>query len=381
MTQKFIYLDYAATTPVSKEVQRAMEPYFNQKFFNPSANYLLAKGVKEDLEMARFKISLILGVNSSTITFTAGGTEANNIAIHGLMANYSDSNIITSDLEHDSVFIATSQYHHKIAKVRPEGLIDLDSIMNLIDEKTVLITLMLANNEIGTIQPIKDLAKIVMSIRQERIQNNNHLPIYIMTDACQAGNLLDLHINNLKVDILTLNGSKIYGPKQSGILYVRAGIKLSPIINGGGQENNLRSGTENVPFNIGIAEALSISQSLKKSELARLELIQSRFISKIKTNLPKTIINGSLKNRLPSNIHLTFPGIDNERLLFQLDSRQILASAGSACSASSHKPSRVLAAMGINDELIKSSIRLTMGRQTTRNDMDKTIKVLIELIK
>ncbi len=381
MTKQLIYLDHAATTPVSVDVLKVMEPYFSQKFFNPSANYLLAKEVKADQEAARFGISQILGVNSSTITFTAGGTEANNLAIHGLMANYKGYNIVTSDLEHDSVFNAVTKYEYRMAKVKPDGLIDLDSLLKLIDDKTVLVTLMLANNEIGTIQPIKDLAKMITVIRQNRLQKNNNLPIYILTDACQAGNFLDLHINNLKVDFLTLNGSKIYGPKQSGVLYTRAGIKISPIIDGGGQENNLRSGTENVPFNIGLAEALSSSQSIKKSEVSRLEEIQSKFISKIKTSFPNVVVNGSLKNRLPSNVHLTFPNVDNERLLFQLDSRRILASAGSACSASSHKPSRVLSAMGINDELIRASIRLTMGRQTTWADMDRTIKVLLELIK
>ena len=381
MSQKSIYLDHAASTPVSQEVLDVMMPYFKDKFYNPSANYLIAKSIKKDLEDARFTVSQLLGVHSSTITFVAGGSEANNLAIRGVMSQYPDSNLIMSDLEHDSVMNVGLLYPNKLAKVGNDGIVDVDSIIDLINPKTVLISLMLANNEVGTIQPLKKLYIEVEKIRKERLSLKNKLPLYIFADGCQAGNLLDLHINNLKVDLLSLNGSKIYGPKQSGILYVRSGIKLKPVIEGGGQEHNLRSGTENVAFAVAFSKALSLAQSKRKVEFDRLRVIQKKFIKELSIVIPDAIVNGSMKNRLPSNIHITFPNIDNERLLFNLDEHGVMASAGSACSASNHKPSRVLAAMGIDESSIRSSIRLTMGRQTDIDQMLKTISILQKILK
>ncbi len=381
MKKPTIYLDHAATTPVSSEVLSVMLPYFSDKFYNPSASYLESKHIKNDLEEARAKVAGLLGVNASAINFVAGGSEANNLAIHGIMKQYPKANAITSNLEHDSVFIPLTTYSHKIAQLNPDGIINLDSITKLIDDQTVLITLMLANNEVGTIQPIKELYLVVEKIRKQRKLENNQLPLYIFADGCQAGNFMDLHINNLKVDLLSLNGSKIYGPKQSGILYVRPGIKVNPLIQGGGQEHNLRSGTENVAFAVAFAKALEMAQQSRKNEFDRLKKIQLQFIKKLKMNLPSVKVNGSINNRLPNNIHLTFPSIDNERLLFKLDDAGVMASAGSACSASSNKPSRVLAAMSLNDDLIRSSIRLTMGRSTQLEEMDEVVGILQKLLK
>ena len=381
MKKHSIYLDHAATTPVSSEVLSAMLPYFSDKFYNPSASYLESRQIKSDLEEARSTVASLLGVNAATINFVAGGSEANNLAIHGVMGQYPEANVITSDLEHDSVFKPLEHYNYKTAQLKPDGVIDLNSIAKLIDSQTVLITLMLANNEIGTIQPIKELSSLVEEIRKQRKLDNNQLPLYILADGCQAGNFMDLHINNLKVDLLSLNGSKIYGPKQSGVLYVRPGLTIRPLIQGGGQEHNLRSGTENVAFAVAFAKALEMAQQSRKSELSRLKTIQQHFIKQIKTVLPQVIVNGSLKTRLPNNIHLTFPGVDNERLLFKLDDAGVMASAGSACSASSNKPSRVLAAIGLDEGLIRSSIRLTMGRITTIEDIDKVVGILQKLVK
>ena len=381
MKKHSIYLDHAATTPVSSEVLSAMLPYFSDKFYNPSASYLESRQIKSDLEEARSTVANLLGVNAATINFVAGGSEANNLAIHGVMGQYPEANVITSDLEHDSVFKPLEHYNYKTAQLKPDGVIDLNSIAKLIDSQTVLITLMLANNEIGTIQPIKELSSLVEEVRKQRKLDNNQLPLYILADGCQAGNFMDLHINNLKVDLLSLNGSKIYGPKQSGVLYVRPGLTIRPLIQGGGQEHNLRSGTENVAFAIAFAKALEMAQQSRKSELSRLKTIQQHFIKQIKTALPQVIVNGSLKTRLPNNIHLTFPGVDNERLLFKLDDAGVMASAGSACSASSNKPSRVLAAIELDEGLIRSSIRLTMGRITTIEDMDKVVGILQKLVK
>lgn len=378
---KIIYLDNAASTPVDSEVLDDILPYFKDKYYNPSSIYWPAKLIKDELNQARADVALLLGARHKEIIFTAGGSEANNLAIHGFMSSYPDNHIVTSDLEHDSVRFACEKYNNSKALVFQDGLIDLDSVKKLINDKTVLVTLMLANNEVGTVQPVSKLVDIILEVRRQRLINKNPLPIMIMSDGCQATNYLDLHVSRLKVDLLTLNASKIYGPKQSGILYKRQNVQLKAIIDGGGQEFNLRSGTENMPSIIGFSSAFKKAQTMKKQEVIRLKKIQLNFIDLIQTRIPNSIINGSLKYRLPNNIHLTFPGIDNERLLMELDNQGVMASAGSACSASSLKPSHVLSAMNISDELTRSSIRLTMGRSTEWTDMEKIVKILQNLIK
>ncbi len=376
-----IYLDYAASTPVDDDVLKSMLPYFQDKFYNPSANYLLAKNVNNDLKQARNQVASVLGARFQEIIFTAGGSEANNLAIHGIMKRFPDKHIISSYLEHDSVLSPIKEYDYSFAKVKSDGLIDLSSVESLIQDNTVLITLMIANNEIGTIQPIKQLMQIVERIRFFRLNNKNYLPLYVMADGCQATNYIDLHVSRLKVDMLTLNGSKIYGPKQSGILYLKHGVQIQPIINGGGQEFNLRSGTENMAGSVGFTTALLKAQSIKKDEVIRLRKLQDNFIKLVNQKLTGTFINGSLKHRLPNNVHLTFPGFDNERLLIELDNRGIMASAGSACSAASMKPSHVLSAIGMPDDLIRSSLRFTFGRSTTLLMLEQTIKELIDITK
>jgi cysteine desulfurase len=219
---------------------------------------------------------------------------------------------------------------------------------------------MYANNEIGTIQPIREVAKIVQSKRQDR-----KLPLYFHTDAAQAGNYLDLHAARLGIDLMTVNGGKIYGPKQSGALYVKAGLELTPLVSGGGQERGLRSGTENVAAAAGLAAALDLAQGDRHQEAGRLREMQSRFFKVLETKLPEAVINGSRRFRLPNNLHITLPGRDNERLLIQLEQAGILAAAGSACSAGSGLPSHVLRALGLDDTTARASLRLTMGRSTT----------------
>ena len=375
-----IYLDYAAATPVLPEVIAAMQPYFEHEYFNPSATYLAAKKVSQDIEKARSKVAHWLGARSSEIIFTAGGTEANNLAIHGIMRTHPDGNIVISSIEHESVLAPAGNYDMRIVSVHKDGRIDLTDLEQKIDENTVLVSCMYANNEIGTIQPIRDVVRIVAKKKAERTIGS--LPLYVHSDACQATNYLDLHVARLGVDLLTINGGKIYGPKQSGALYVKAGVELKPLIDGGGQERGLRSGTENVPAIIGFATALDIVQSDRQNEL-RMRLIselRDLFFEKLKEAIPDVVINGSMKYRLSNNIHFTLPGIDNERLLIQLDERGIQAAAGSACSASDETPSHVLRAIGLSDEEAQSSIRITIGRFTTKEDMLSTIKTLSELV-
>jgi cysteine desulfurase len=234
---------------------------------------------------------------------------------------------------------------------------------------------MYANNEVGTIEPLRDVAEIVAKKRAER-QGTHALPLYLHTDACQAANYLDLHVSRLGVDLLTLNGGKVYGPKQSGALYVGAHVQLKPQILGGGQERGLRSGTENVAQCVGLATALEIAQTMRHDETARLQELQAYCFKQLEAELPAVIINGSLKKRLPNNLHITIPGVDNERLLMQLDEAGILAAAGSACSASDEEPSHVLKAMGISEAAAQASLRFTMGRQTTQHDIDTLLAAL-----
>jgi len=377
MSQQNIYLDYAAATPISKAAQLAMQPYLTDQFYNPSATYLAGREVKRALETARSAVAHWLGAKTSDIIFTAGGTEANNMAIHGVMAANPSGNIVICSIEHDSVLLPAQQYDVRIASVDKSGRINLEDLESKIDENTVLVSVMYANNEIGTIQPITQISKVIEKQRRNR---NNRLPLYLHTDACQATNFLDIHTSRLGVDMMTLNGGKIYGPKQSGALYVKAGTILSPIIQGGGQERGLRSGTENVPACVGFATAIDEAQQMRQSESERLQKLQKSFVDKLIQDIPGAVINGSQKYRLPNNVHVTFPGQDNERLLIQLDELGIMAAAGSACSASQDEPSHVLEAIGVSDSDAQASIRITMGRSTDHNSIDKTLQSLKNLV-
>jgi cysteine desulfurase len=375
-----VYLDYASATPLDESVLNAMNPYYINKFYNPSALYLKAKSVKQDIDNARKNVAKIIGAKSSEIIFTAGGTEANNLAISGIMNTFKGSNCVISKIEHESVIAPASIYKCTKLTVNNLGIMEVDKLNNLVDENTVLVSVMLANNEIGTIQPIKELSKQIKNIRTKRQKNGNNLPIYLHTDATQACNYIDLHVSKLGVDLLTLNGGKIYGPKQSGMLFVRTGVKLQSQILGGNQERTLRSGTENVPGIIGFAQALIKTESIKTSEAKRLKELQNCAFEFIAKNLPGVTVNGSLKNRLPNNIHITVDSKDNERMLMELDERGFMCATGSACSASNDKPSHVLSAIGLTDNQARSSLRITLGRQTTKKDMINFLNTLKEVI-
>lgn len=376
MQQTPIYLDYAAATPVDERVVEAMLPYLGTQFFNPSANYQAALEIRKAMEAARAKVAHWLGARPSEIIFTAGGTEANNLAVHGIMRRFSAGNVVVSAIEHESVLAPAPRYDKRETGIRPDGRLDLADLRSKIDDKTVLVSVMYANNEIGTVQSIREVARLIAEIRRERQKSGNELPLYLHSDACQAANYLDLHVARLGVDLLTLNGGKIYGPKQSGCLYIKAGTVVEPLIDGGGQERGLRSGTENVAAAIGFAEALEIAQTIRRDEAARLQLLQKQCIDEITKNIPAAVINGSIKYRLPNNIHITIPGIDNERLLIELDEAGIMAAAGSACSASNEESSHVLHALGLDDDAARASLRFTMGHGTTDKAIDRTVEVL-----
>jgi cysteine desulfurase len=291
------------------------------------------------------------------------------------MGRYPGSTIVISEIEHESVLLPAREYEFREAKVKSDGLIDPHDLEKLIDDNTVLVSIMYANHEIGSIEPIRGISKIVAKKRLGR----SNLPLYLHSDAAQAANYLDLHVSRLGVDIMTINGGKIYGPKQSGALYIKAGIELKPQILGGGQERGLRSGTENVAASVGLATALDLTQSMRQTESFRLKGLQQQFFELVEHNLPGVVINGSRKYRLPNNVHLTFPEMDNERLIIQLDELNILASAGSACSASNAEPSHVLRGIGLSKLDIQSSLRFTMGRDTTQEMIKACVNELKKL--
>lgn len=375
-----IYLDYAAATPIDKKVLAAMEPYFGELFYNPSALYLAAKSVARDIATAREVVAKIIGAKPVEIIFTAGGTEANNLAIRGVMEAHPGANCVVSAIEHDSVLQPAAAYTSKLVKVLPSGIVDIDGLRGQINDKTVLVSIMYVNNEIGSIQPLSSVAELIKNIIKERKKAGNALPLYFHTDACQAGNYLNVLANKLGVDMMTLNGGKLYGPKQSGVLYVSSKVKMNPLVLGGGQERGLRSGTENVANIIGFSASLKLAQELKKEESLRLQQIQKHFISELETKIPNVRINGTGKHVIPNNVHITIAGQDNERLMMSLDEHGVLCAVGSACSASSDEPSHVLAAIGLSDEQARAALRFTMGRLTTKQDIDKTIAVLVKLI-
>ncbi len=371
-----MYMDHAAATPVVEDVLAAMQPYFSEVFYNPSATYLPAKQAREALETARSNVAHWLGVRSTEVIFVAGGTEGNNLAIAGIMANFPNCSVTVSGIEHESVLAPAAQFNCYVALTTGQGRVDLDDLQAKIKNDTVLVSVMYANNEVGTLQPLGQIATMLEEIRAKRRQEGNDVPLYFHTDACQAGNYLDLHVSRLGVDLMTLNGGKLYGPKQSGVLYAASHVQLAPIIRGGGQERNLRSGTENVAGAVGFAKALDGAQAIRVAEGARLAALQGVAYKLLREKLPQASINGSLKHRLPNNLHITIPGSDNERTLIQLEQAGILAAAGSACSASNEEPSHVLRAMGLSDDAARSSLRFTMGRSTTQSDIEELVKVL-----
>ena len=376
-----IYLDYAAATPVHPEVFTAMQPFFYEQFYNPSASYQAGQNARRALESARRDVAYALGARGSEITFTAGGTESTNLAIHGIMQLHPGAELVVSAIEHEAVLAPSAQYSVRYAPVDKSGLVDMDALQNCISDATVLISVMYANNEVGTIQPLRAVGLLAESIRKDRKARGIDMPLYVHTDACQAGLYLDVHVSRLGVDLLTLNGGKMYGPKQSGILYAASHVRFRPQIVGGGQEHGMRSGTENVAQAVGFATALVRAQADRHERIKNMLVLQKNFQNNLQQAVPTIVINGAQKHRLPNIIHVTIPGQDNERMLYALDERGIMAAAGSACSASDEEPSHVLRAMGLSDDDARASLRFTMGDSTTETDLNDTVRMLAEIIQ
>lgn len=375
-----IYLDYAAATPLDPRVLAAMEPFWSVRFHNPSADYRPAREAKVALDDARAQVAGILGAKPVEIIFTAGATEANNLAIHGIMRQFPEANLAISAVEHESVRLPAANYSCRTIPVDGRGTVDARSVGDYIDDQTVLVSIMYANNEVGSIQPIRRIAAELAAIRRQRQKEGNGRPLIFHSDGAQAANYLDLHVHRLGIDLLSLNGGKIYGPKQSGALYIASGVKVLPLIEGGGQERGLRSGTENIAGAVGFGCALQIASSTRSKEKLRVQKLRDQLENGIMQLGNTAMVNGSAKQRLPNNLHVTFPGRDNERLLMTLDQLGIYASAGSACSASSDEPSHVLSAMGIANDNIRASVRFSLGRQTDEAIITETLRQLKSLV-
>lgn len=381
MGMKPIYLDFAAATPVDERVLAAMQPFWAERFFNPSSSTLAAKQVKQTLEAARARIAHWLGAKPAEVIFTAGATESINLAINGAMRTHPSGEILVLATEHDAVLGCAAQYNHRLIPVLTDGAVDLKALKNMISDNTVLISVGYANNEIGTIQTLKDVAKIIDEARRLRQLKNNPMPLYFHSDASQAANYLDLHASRLGVDLLTLNGGKMYAPKQTGVLFVQSNVLLEPYARGGGQERGLRSGTENVAGAIGLATALDIAQSERKEAIVKAGALRNELQNQLQAAFPEMLVNGSLKKRLPNNLHVSWPGVDGERLLMLLDERGVMASTGAACAANKETSSHVLAAIGLDARATQGSLRLTVGRPTTQADIDEAARIIIEAVK
>lgn len=378
---KNIYLDYAAATPVDPKVLEAMQPYFTEQFANPSSLYASARVTREALAAARANVANTLGAKPTEIVFTAGATESINLAIQGVLRKFPDGHMVTTAIEHEAVLETAKLFNHSITAVPHSGVVDHNDIIKIITEKTVLVSVMMANNEIGTIQPIKEIAAAIATIRKQRQASGNQMPLYLHTDAAQAGTTLDLHVSRLGVDLLTLNGGKLYGPKQSGVLYVRTGTQLEPLMFGGGQERGMRSGTENIAFAVGFAQALELAQADRKAESQRLEALRNQLQSTIQQEIPKVIVNGDHKHRMPHNLNITLPGLDGEAAVLYLDNAGVQASTGSACSIGSDQPSHVLLALGCTPAAANASLRFTLGKQTTQDDITQASKIIIDTLQ
>lgn len=387
-----IYLDNGATTPVDKKVLSAMAPYWAKDFGNPSSIHSMGVKAKVALQNSRKTIAGFMNGHDREIIFTSGGTESNNLAIFGLInavrkegRKYSDIHLITTEIEHSSIYECFDELKSRGAKidylkVDEKGLVNPKDLRELITKNTLLVSIGYANSEIGTIQPIREIIKEIRHKRKEYSEDRISTP-YFHLDASQAGLYLNMNVEELGVDLMTLDAQKMYGPKGIGALYLRHGVDVGPIMFGGGQEKGIRSGTENIPLIVGMANALELAEKNKNKESVRLEKLRDIFFKEIKKFVPNAIINGDLKNRLPNNINISIPGQDGEMMVLRLDEVGIICSSASAC-ASGTGESLVVRKLYTEDAdaRAKSTLRFSLGRDTKINDIKTLLKQLKKVI-
>ncbi|MFA5130314.1 MAG: IscS subfamily cysteine desulfurase [Patescibacteria group bacterium] len=381
---KRIYLDHAATTPVDPAVFRAMKPFFCERFANPSSFHTAGLEVQREVIAARKNIASMINAHEDEIIFCSGGTESDNLAIQGIVRAHADhgNHVITSSIEHPAVLETLQRLHKRgeieltILDVDEFGLIDVKNVVKALTKKTILVSVMTANNEIGTIEPIADIGRAILQYRKE---HETAYPLF-HTDACQAAGAMDLDVTKSHVDLLTINGGKIYGPKGIGLLYVKRGIKITPMIIGGGQEKGLRSGTENVPGIIGFAKALELVSKRMEKENARLSALRDHLIAGL-LKIPKTRLNGHATKRLPNNVNISFMDIEGEAAVLYLDAKGICTSTGSACASTTLDPSHVILALGVSYEAAHGSLRFSLGKDTTKEDIEYVIRIMPDIVK
>ena len=373
--EEIIYLDHAAATPLDERVLEVMLPYFGEKYFNPSSPYLPALNVRREYEAAKQEIAQAFGGRGDEVIMTAGATESVNLAITSI-----GGHVITTEIEHHSVLRSAQRFDHTLIKPTKQGSIIPEDIKAAIKDDTRLVSVALVNNELGTIQPLSDIAKIIKDERTRRLESGNRVPIYLHSDASQGVGLVDINAARLGLDLLTLNAGKVYGPKQVGLLWARPGVELSPVISGGGQERGLRSGTENVAGTIGFARAITIAVGGRHSEAKRLAAMRDRMRAELIEKFPEAVVSGSKKRQIASHLHISFPNLDAERLIFRLEARGVLVATGSACAANKGTRSHVLKSIGMPPEVADGSLRLTLGKLSNEANIAKATLILIEEI-
>ena len=369
-----IYLDNAASTQVHPQVLDSMMPYLRDNFGNPSSIHRYGRLAHKAIEKARRQVASLINAEPSEIFFTSGGTESNNTALNGIANKNPNCQIITSSIEHDAILepcakLKNNGFELVYLPVDKFGLIKSDDLIKYLSENTRLVSIMFANNEVGTIQPIKEFAKIC-----------NEQNIIFHTDAVQAIGKIPINVKELCIDLLSISSHKINGPKGIGALYVKKGVSLEPIIFGGGQENGLRSGTENVANIVGFGMACEIIQESLSKNIIHMKALRDALTNQVMREIPSVMLNGHPEQRLPNNIHLTFLGIHGEDLIIKLDEHNIAASTGSACSVRTQKASHVLQAMGFPHEHIAGSLRLTVGVSNTLDEIAQTVYILKKVV-
>jgi len=373
---ELIYLDHAAATPLDRRVLIAMQPYFSDEFYNPSSPYSPAVAVRRAYEDAKHSIASSIGAKPGEIIMTAGATESINLAFSGI-----DGHVIVPNTEHYSVLACAGGLDSTIINSDERGLVSVDDIKSAIRPNTQLVSVALANNELGTIQPLRDIAQVVKAERESRLLQNNKMPIYLHSDASQGVGQLDVNTARLGVDMLTMNAGKIYGPKQVGLLWAASYVRLHPQIVGGGQERGLRSGTENVAGTVGFARALELTDEHRKYESKRLSKLRDELQDMLTNAFKNSVVSGHPKHRLAGHLHISFPRLDGERLVFILENRGVLVATGSACAANKGTRSHVLIAIGLSNELADGSIRITLGHLSTPENIKLAGKIIIDEIR
>ena len=388
--QKRIYLDYASATPVDPRVAKAMEPFEEGNFGNPSSSHEEGRTARLAVADARTTIAREMGARAEEIIFTSGGTEGNNLAILGVVRSLIHKghapdtlHVLRSSIEHASVaepfdVLEKEGVKVEVVPVGGDGIVDLGALERMLTPQTVLVSVMYANNEIGTIQPLRDVSRVLHSYKEKR---EGSLPLYLHADAVQAPLYLDCGAEKLGIDLLTVDAQKLYGPKGVGFLYVRHSVEISPLMYGGGQERALRPGTENVPLIVGCAEAFVLAASQRQRCCEHLTVLRDEFIRQLRARVPNAEINGSLTERLPSNVSISIPGADGEYLVIGLDTDKVSAATGAACSALGGKRQGIVEALGKSREVALGTVRFTLGKATSLGELTYAAEVLARRVK